>query len=177
MIFGEQFIRVMLALALVERFQINGLIIAYFVGLFSKGVSAYFINHKYCYPQRFFFWQSIAAPIVAAVSHYMLLRWVTGLIWKSDEISSIVIFLIGVLPSLPVYMFLYGLAGGWDSDTLEELHQAVAMTGFAKPLVWVIWKSTDLGAKLSPIHARFPISIRLEAMLEARELTVEKVKL
>ena len=107
----------------------------------------------------------------------MLLRWVTGLIWKSDEISSVVIFLIGVLPSLPVYMFLYGLAGGWDVDTLEELHDAVALTGFAKPLVWVIWKSTDLGAKLSPIHARFPISIRPAAMLEARDLTLEKVKL
>ena len=175
MMFGEQFIRVILALVLVERFQINGLIIAYFVGLFSKGVSAYFVNHKYCYPQRFFFWQSLAAPIVAATLHYMLLRWVTGLVWKADEISSIVIFLIGVLPSLPVYMFIYGLAGGWDTDTLEELHQAVALTGFARPLAWVIWKSTDLGAKLSPIHARFPISIRPAAMLEARDLTIEKV--
>ena len=177
MIFSEQLIRVILALVLVARFQINGLIIAYFIGLFAKGIAAYFVNNKYCYPQRFFTWQSIIAPLITACIHYSLLRWITGFIWHGDEISSIVIFLIGILPSFPVYMFIYGLCGGWDIDTLEELQNAVALTGFAKPLVWVIWKATDLGAKLSPFHNRFPITIRPAAMLEAKELTTEKVKL
>ena len=40
----------------------------------------------------------------------MILRWVTGLVWSGDELTSVIIFLIGVLPSLPVYMFLYGLS-------------------------------------------------------------------
>jgi hypothetical protein len=88
-----------------------------------------------------------------------------------------VIFLIGILPSFPVYVFLYGLFGGWDTDTLEELHQAVALTGFIRPLAWLIWKSTELGTRLSPLHNRFPINIRPAAMLEARDLTTEKVKL
>jgi hypothetical protein len=74
-------------------------------------------------------------------------------------------------------MFLYGLVGGWDTDTLDELHQAVALTGFMRPAVWLIWKATDLGARLSPLHNRFPISIRPAAMLEARELTAAKVEL
>ena len=53
----------------------------------------------------------------------------------------------------------------------------MALTGFVRPLVWVIWKATDLGARLSPLHNRFPIRIRPAAMLEAQELTAEKVQL
>ena len=177
LIFSEQLIRVVLALLLLERFQINALIIAYFIGLFSKGIAAYFVNNRICFPQRFFSWQSLIAPLLAAGIHYTWLRWLTGIIWQGDEITSVVIFLIGILPSFPVYMFLYGLFGGWDDDTLQELKHAVSLTGFAKPLVWLFWKSTELGARLSPLHNRFPIHIRAAAMQEAQELTAEKVKL
>ena len=177
LIFSEQIIRVVLALILLERFQINALIIAYFIGLFSKGIAAYFVNHRFCFPQRFFSWQSLIAPLLAAGIHYTWLRWLTGIIWQGDEITSVVIFLIGILPSFPVYLFLYGLFGGWDQDTLEEFENAVSLTGFAKPLVWLFWKSTELGARFSPLHNRFPIHIRAAAMQEAQELTAEKVKL
>jgi O-antigen/teichoic acid export membrane protein len=67
---GEQIIRVVLALLLVQRFQVTALVIAYFVGLLIKDFVAYFVNDKLCFPQRFFFWQSIAAPLLAATVHY-----------------------------------------------------------------------------------------------------------
>ena len=177
LVFSEQVIRVIFALVLLERFQINALIIAYFVGLLSKGIGAYFINHKTCYPQRFFSWQSLFAPFLAAAVHFGILRWLTGFIWQGDQMSSVLIFFIGILPSYPVYMFLYGLVGGWDDDTLEELHKAAALTGFAKPLAWTIWASTALGARLSPFHNRFPISIRAAAIHQAKELMAERVSL
>jgi O-antigen/teichoic acid export membrane protein len=177
LIFGEQLVRVVLALILLERFQINALIIAYFVGLFSKGIVAYWINDRICYPQRFYSWQSLIAPLLAAGVHFAWLRWLTGIIWQGDEITSVLIFLIGILPSFPIYLFLYGLFGGWDGDTLGEFQNAVSLTGFARPLAWLFWKSTELGASLSPLHNRFPIRIRAAAMLEAQELTAEKVEL
>ncbi len=177
LVFGEQVIRVILALLLITKLQITGLILAYFVGLLTKDIVAYFVNHKVCFPQRFYFWQSLAAPILAGVAHYFLLRWVTGFIWKSDQVSSIIIFFIGVLPSFPVFMFFYGLFGGWDSDTLAELKQAVDLTGFVRPLAWVMWASSALGARISPLNNRFPITNRPMAMEEARQLTAEKVKL
>jgi len=177
LVFSEQVIRVVLAFLLLARYQINALIIAYFVGLLAKGISAYFINHKICYPQRFYSWQSLFAPLLAAGAHYGLLRWLTGYIWQGDQITSVLIFFIGILPSFPVYMFFYGLFGGWDVGTLAELRHAVGLTGFARPLAWTIWASTDLGARISPLHNRFPITIRLEAMKEANALNTEKVKL
>ena len=178
LVFSEQMIRVVLAWFLIARFQVIGLIIAYFVGLLAKGITAYFVNHKLCFPQRFYWWQSLVAPVLAGAAHYGFLWLVTGWFWKADQISSVLIFFVGILPSFPVYMFLYGLFGGWDAATLAELDDATALTGAMRWLTqWGIYAPTALGARISPLHGRFPITNRTAAMEEARALTAEKVKL
>lgn len=177
LVFGEQVLRVVLALALLAQFQITGLIIAYFVALLTKDFVGYFVNNKVCFPQRFYFWQSIAAPLLAGAVHFLFLRWITGYIWANDQITSVIIFFIAVLPSYPIFMFFYGLFGGWDQATLDELKKAVDISGFVRPLAWLFWASTRLGARFSPLNNRFPITNREAAMLEAVALTEEKVKL
>ncbi len=177
LVFSEQVVRVIIAWVLLERFQVMGLIIAYFIGLGSKGIAAYFINNKFCFPQRYYFWQSLVAPLLAASAHFMILDALNDLIWRDDEITSILIFFIGILPSFPLFMFLYGLAGGWDDGTLGEFEQAVSLSGFARPLAWLIWRASSLGARLSPLHNRFGVNIRPAAMEEARALTDERVRL
>lgn len=177
LVFGEQVVRVIFIFILLERLQVMALISAYFIGLLSKGIVAYLINHRICYPQRYYAWQSLIAPLLAAGVHYGLLRWLTGYLWAGDQVTSVLIFFIGILPSFPLFMFLYGLFGGWDEATLNELKDAVALTGGARPLAWVVWASTAAGAHLSPLHGRFPLTIREAAMAEARSLTGEKVKL
>ncbi|MGA2490719.1 MAG: hypothetical protein ABSF99_11140, partial [Anaerolineales bacterium] len=178
LVFSEQVIRVVLAWILLARFQVTGLIIAYFVGLFSKGIAAYIINHKICFPQRFYVWQTLVASLLAGVTHYGILMLINGFIWKGDQITSVLIFLIGILPSFPVYMFLYGFFGGWDKDTLEELKNASTLTGALQGLIrWGVYEPTALGARLSPLNGRFPITNRATAMEEAKALTMEKVRL
>ncbi len=175
---GEQTLRIVLAWVLLQRFQVAALVIAYFVGLLIKDFAAYFVNHKVCFPQRFFFWQSVAAPLLAAGAHYLFLDRLSAVLWHGDQITSILIFFIGVLPSLPVFMFLYGLAGGWDHATLAEFREAAGMTGPVRGMVdWLMVKPTALGARLSPLTGCFPISIRARAMEEAGSLTLEKVRL
>jgi len=178
LVFAEQVIRVIFAWILLKQFQVTALIIAYFIGLLAKGITAYFVNHKFCYPQRFYFWQSLGAPILSGVVHFVILSWLIGFIWKGDQITSVVIFLIGILPSFPLYMFLYGLFGGWDTGTLTELHDSIDLTGGVRWITnWGFYQPTALGARLSPINNRFPITIRESAIEEARLLTEEKVKL
>ncbi len=174
---GEQVIRILLALALLRRYQINALIIAYFVGLLTKDIVAYFVNHRLCFPQRFYFWQSLGAPLLAGAAHYLVLRWLTGLVWQGDQVTSVLIFFIGILPSFPLFAFFYGFFGGWDDETLGEVRRAVDLTGFVRPLAWLFWGASALGARLSPLHGRFPITIRPAALEEARSLTEERVKL
>nr|MBC7245288.1 lipopolysaccharide biosynthesis protein [Chloroflexota bacterium] len=173
---AEQMVRIVLAFLLVERFQINALIIAYFIGLLSKDIVAYFVNHRLCFPQRFYFWQSLGAPILAGAAHYAVLRWVGGLIWCGDQITSVLIFFIAILPSYPLFVFFYGLFGGWDDATLDELRRAVDLSTFLRPLAWLFWAGSALGARLSPLHGRFPIDIRAAAVEEAKGLTEERVK-
>lgn len=174
---GEQVIRIVLALILLRRYQINALIFAYFVGLLTKDIVAYFVNDRLCFPQRFYFWQSLGAPLLAGAAHYLVLRWLTGLIWRGDQITSVLIFFIGILPSFPIFAFFYALFGGWDEETLAEVRHAVNLTGFVRPLAWLFWGASALGARLSPLHGRFPITIRPTALEEARALTEERVKL
>lgn len=177
MVFAEQVVRITIAWLLITRLQITGLIIAYFIGLTAKGISAYFINHRLCFPQRFYFWQSLGAPLLAGAGHYLLLRWVTGLIWQGDQITSVLIFLIGILFSYPIFAFLYGLAGGWDQATLDELRLAVPLSGPMQWMARVFYLSTALGARLSPLHNRFPIDLYQEAQTEAQSLTQERAKI
>lgn len=178
MILGEQTIRIGLMIVLLARFQIVALIIAYFVAILVRGIVAYFVAHKYCYPQRFFFWQSLAAPVLAAGLHYLFLSLIAKFVWQGDEISSIVLFFIGLVPSMPVFFFFYALAGGWDDAGLDETAEAYQMTGFLRPVVNIIFVlPSKLGAKISPLHNRFPITMRAAAMEEAQSLTNTKVKL
>jgi O-antigen/teichoic acid export membrane protein len=177
LVFGEQLIRVILALLLLSRLQVNALIVAYFAGLLTKGIVAYIVNHRLCYPQRFYFWSSLAAPVLAGGVHYLLLRWLTGWVWRADQLSSVLIFFIGILPSFPVYAFLYGFFGGWDEGTLAELREAVPFSGFMRPVTRVFYAASALGCRISPLHGRFPLTLREEALREAAQLTSEKVPL
>jgi len=173
----EQFIRIILAFTLIARLQINALIIAYIVALMTKNIIAYVLNHKLCFPQRFYFWQSLGAPFLAGLAHYALVRWIGGLIWRGDQVTSILILTIAILPSYPIFAFFYGLFGGWDDATLEEVRRAADLSTFMKPFAWLFWKSTTLGARISPLHNRFPITNRHAALEEAISLTHERVNL
>ena len=175
----EQTIRIGLALALVRQLQIGALILAYFVAIMVKNVLAYIVDDRLCFRQRFYLWQSLVAPLLAGGLHYLVLRAVGGLIWRGpgDVVTSIVILFIAILPSYPLYAFFYGLFGGWDDATLAETRQAADLSSFMRPLAWLFWAATAAGARLSPLHGRFPITIREAALAEARSLEQERVQL
>jgi O-antigen/teichoic acid export membrane protein len=166
-----------LGYVLVERFQAFGLLAVPFITLPIRIFLGYALNHRFCFPQRFFFWQSLAAPILASASHFVVLRFVTGWIWHQDELSSIIILVIALIPSYPLYAFFYGLFGGWDANTLGVFEQATGLAGFMRPFTRAFYHATALGARISPLHGRFPIHIHDAAMQEAESLTSERVSL
>jgi O-antigen/teichoic acid export membrane protein len=178
MILLEQVIRIVLLVALLERMQIEALVIAYFVGILVRGVVAYFVANKYCFPQKIYFWQTLAAPLMAGAAQYLFLSLIAKFVWQGDDISSIVLFFIGLLPAMPFFFFFYALAGGWDDAGLDEIDEASRMSGFLRPVVNIVFTlPSRWGARLSPLHGRFPIKMRSLAMEEARLLTDERVKL
>jgi hypothetical protein len=118
-----------------------------------------------------------AEDVLAGAANYLAIRWVGGLLWKGDQVTSILIFFIGILPSYLFCAFCYGLAGGWDNATLGELRRAVDLSGFMRPMALLFWGATALGARISPLHGRFPIEIYQAALDEAAALTKERVRL
>jgi O-antigen/teichoic acid export membrane protein len=174
----EQTIRIGLMLLLLERFQILALLIAYFIAILVRGIAAYFVADRYCFPQRFYFWQSLAAPALAAVAQYFFLSLIASVIWKGDEVTSIVLLFVALVPCMPFFFFFYAVLGGWDDAGLEETVQASHMVGFLRPVINIIFiVPSRWGARISPLHNRFPISMREAAMAEAAALTQEKVRL
>jgi len=83
----------------------------------------------------------------------------------------------GVTRCMPVFFFC-ALAGGWDQAGLDKSDEASRMTGFLRPVVNFIFIAPNRwGAKISPLHSRFPITMRPAARAEARALTEERVRL
>jgi O-antigen/teichoic acid export membrane protein len=166
-----------LGYVLVERFQVYGLLAVPFITIPIRILLGYYLNHRYCFPQRFFFWQSLAAPVLAGAAHFGILRLITGLIWQRDELSSILILVVALIPSYPVYAFLYGLFGGWDANTLDVFDRATRLSSFMRPFTRAFYHASAFGARFSPLHGRFPIHIHQMAMDEAESLTAERVSL
>jgi O-antigen/teichoic acid export membrane protein len=162
---------------LVDRFQAYGLLALPFITTPVRILLSYYLNNRLCFPQRFFFWQSIGAPLLACVTHYGIVRVLTGFIWQSNEITSIIILVLALIPSYPIYSFLYGFFGGWDTNTLDVFDRATRLASFMKPFTRLFYRATALGARVSPLHGRFPITIHDEAMIEAETLTAERVSL
>lgn len=168
---------VSLSYLVVDRFQAYGLLAVPFVTVPVRILLGYLINHRFCFPQRFYFWQTLAAPILAGGVHFTILRVLTGFIWRGDEITSILILVVVLLPSYPLYAFLYGLFGGWDTNTLEVFDRGTRLASFMRPFTRLFYRATALGARISPLHNRFPFSNHADAMAEARSLTEERVSL
>jgi len=100
-----------------------------------------------------------------------------GTVTLVSDMAQIALFFIGLVPCMPVFFF-YALAGGWDQAGLDEADEASRMTGFLRPVVnFIFIAPSRWGARLSPLHNRFPITLRPAALAEAQALTEERVKL
>ncbi len=158
-----------------------GIIIGYCVGLAIKDIAAWVLIRRMIAAPKFYFWQTYVGPAIAAVINYAALEWISRLIWGGvgDILTSALLFFLGTLPSLYLYSFLSGLSGTWDDRTMTEFKRASEMVRM-RGIGWLarrFYGSVALGARISPLHNRFPIDIYDEAMAEAEELTREKKRL
>ncbi|MGL4370380.1 MAG: lipopolysaccharide biosynthesis protein, partial [Spirochaetota bacterium] len=177
MVIAEQIIRLGGAWLFIAKLQVYALIIFYLAALVAKGIAFYFINDRVCFKHAFYFWQSLAAPILAGAAHFAVLSGLACLIWSPNMVSSGVLFLVGILLSFPVYIIFFSFFGGWDDGSLDELRMGADNSSFMKWFAVAVWKLSSLAARISPLHNRFPITIRDEALAEAGMLTQRKVRL
>ncbi len=157
-----------------------GIIMGYSLALLVKDIAVWVLVRRYIVAPKFYVWQSYIGPALAAIVNYLILEILAQQIWvDGDLVSSALIFFIAVVPSLYVFSFVSGLTGSWDKNTLGEFDRASKMVKM-RGVGWMarrFYGAVALGARISPLHDRFPIDIYEEAMVEAQELTREKKQL
>ncbi|MDQ7029331.1 MAG: hypothetical protein Q9O62_05890 [Ardenticatenia bacterium] len=177
MLLFEQVVRIGLMALLIGPFQIGGVIAAYLVALPLKDVVAWVVNARLILRPALGRWQTFVAPMMAGSATYLTLRSLGGLVWRGDLATSLLLFFVATLPALAYYSFWCALAGGWDKRGLVELRRAMAIAPASSLLRWLVWWPTLWGARLSPLHGRFPVPGYREARREARVLTRRRVAL
>ena len=175
----EQAIRIVLMFLLMPSLQLTGLILAYLIALPIKDVVAWWVNGRLIMPFRIYWWQTAIAPLLAGAVNCVLLRLLGNAMGGQDinQIAAVLLFFIALLPSLPLYCLFAGLFGGWDDAGLAELRRAAGLSSLGKPISWLIYYASALGARLSPLHGRFALDLYDEAYAEARSLTQERASL
>ncbi|MEX2681745.1 MAG: hypothetical protein Q6373_009095 [Candidatus Sigynarchaeota archaeon] len=120
-------------------------------------------------------WQIAAAPLItqAGMAGFSFLVWL-AMAPIIEAITAwgflvILVFLLFMGNSI-VYQIFYSLAGGWDTNTLEEFRKGVELAGPSKFLVKPTYLAAKVFAKISPLHGRFPITNEDAAQKEIAEL-------
>jgi O-antigen/teichoic acid export membrane protein len=175
----EQTLRIVLMFLFMPSLQLAGMILAYLIALPVKNVVAWWANGRWILSFRIYWWQTAIAPLLAGGVNWMLLRLLGDAMGGQEinQIAGVLLFFIALLPSLPVYCFFTGFFGGWDDDGLAELRRAAGLSSLGKPIAWLIYRASALGARLGPLHGRFALDLYAEAQAEAQALTQARASL
>lgn len=168
LIFTEQMILIGGGAWLAAEYGAPGYLSAFALALFARTVLAWVWMQRLIIRLHIYSWQSVISPLVSGVLLYYGLRVILERIppaWESGF----------VLAALPLGFWLYGfisaLTGGWDAANLKEFGHAVRLSGIGKPYAWILWRCIRLGARISPLHGRFPVVIAGIAEEQALAIT------
>jgi len=173
---GEILIRLILLWLLVPRWQFLGIGLAFALGWLLKVVTLWMLAKRWVVQPHITRWPSLVAPGLAALMLYSgVYLWTEMLIPQFPVFEFALLTLVPPL-GLPIYSFLTALLGGWDDAGIAEFRQAMWMSSLSFPVAWLMWVGLVGGATLSPLHGRFPMTLRPLAAREAQSLTLSRVQ-
>ena len=167
---GEQVFRLILFALLVPSLQVTGLYVAILVSLSAKTIVAWWLNHRRIIPLRLSIWQSVGAPLATGGLVWLALRGATILLAPEGSMQTQALFYGGAAAAILLSFFVLGLVGGLDADGLDEIDRAGRMTSLFAPITRALSAAARAGARLSPLHGRFPQPAAAEGLAEARSL-------
>lgn len=180
----EQSIRAVLLVTLLPTMRVmEAVVIAYIVALASKDTLVILLVRHKIHRWDWNLWPTLVAPALAGLMNFLILRGVLWLVWDvafgPGIVAALVLFLVGMFLMEHVYAFFLGLFGGFDDQTMGELDRATGMVAgpVVSQLSRLYYRMAAIGARVSPLHGRFPISVFDPAYGEAAELTAIKRKI
>ncbi|MCU0522867.1 MAG: hypothetical protein MUF84_19540 [Anaerolineae bacterium] len=168
----EQAVRIGGSLVLLPLWGTGGVFAAWGAGLLLHSMLVRIFASAALVRVRIYVWQTLIAPAAGAMLLYQLLRLGLGAWSPATWASAGSISISALLTSLLVYAFLTALMGGWDDGALADLRQAARLSSIGLPFAWLLLQCVRLGARVSPLHGRFPIALYDWAQQEAAALTL-----
>ncbi len=173
----EQAIRASLLVLLVPMFRKMEVVIwIYIIALAVKDVFVWVTIRRKIHKWDWNVWPTFVAPGLAGICNYLILSGIAGL-FGQDITDALILFLIAMFVMVFLYSFFIGFFGGYDTNTLAELDKATNMVTGIRKLARLYYKMAAAGARISPLHNKFPVKIYAEAAKEAAELTAIKKKI
>jgi O-antigen/teichoic acid export membrane protein len=177
----EQTVRALLMFLLVILTRdMAFVIIAYWPAVFAKDIVAWIIVRYKIIKYKVYWYKTFITPLISAFINFLVLSYIGNFLWNIDMgdkiINTAIIFLVGIFLFMYFFAFLDGLFGGYDKNTIKEFEKATSMVKvrFIGFFPRALYKVAALGARISPLHNKFPIDIYEDGMAEAFELTLEK---
>jgi O-antigen/teichoic acid export membrane protein len=152
----EQILTIGGGVFLASRWGILGFLSAYAISFLVRMLVSWIIMQRLIIHVHIYIWQTLVSPLISGMLIYYLLHaillqimplWHTGFAF------------VAILIGLWIYAFLTALFGGWDDANIREFGRAVKLSGIGKPYAWGMWQCIRLGARISPLHGRFPVLI------------------
>lgn len=180
------------------KFGIEGIVMIYTFAGFAHWLAVFLIKWIFIefnvFHVEFPAWQCFAAPILTTITGVLPVgyAWLYGiyrplLIPGFTELAGpvagpLIAAAITLLFALFGFLFLVylpflGFWGGWDDYGLLVFRKAYHLTGPSKPLIYLLYKSTELGVRASKrvtkLHNRFPIEAKVP-YIQTIELLAER---
>lgn len=171
----DHILRVILMIILIPKFEIYGVLYAFIIAVSLRCVISWFILAKFILPLNISWWQSIVTPVLVCFLIFALAAAIKFFYSPSSTLDAIFLIIVFLLMS-PVFYFLSALLGGFDDATINEFERANQINILTRLISWVPLIPTRFGAKISPLHGKFPLKNWDKAQKEAQELTNEKVR-
>jgi O-antigen/teichoic acid export membrane protein len=140
-------------------------------GLVLESLLAWILMHRLVVRVKINVWQTWIAPLGSAFLLYQGLTLLIGEVEGASLWVTAAGYTVMMVLAFPIFTGLTAILGGWDRGSLTELDRAVQLCRLSYPLSWLVLQLTRLGARISPLHGRFPVSIYTLAQEEAEALT------
>ena len=140
----------------IERVALDLKKMAHHLAFLIRTMFTWFLMQRLIVRVHIYIWQTFVSPLLSGMLIYYLLHVMLVEVTPVRQTS----FVFAALPlGLWIYAFFTALFGGWDDASIQEFERAVQLSGIGKPYAWVLWQCIRLGARISPLHGRFPIVI------------------
>ncbi len=168
----EQLIRLGLIFLLTPRWQVAGVAFSYGYARVFRIFVGMFLARRFVVRPRIYLWQTFIAPLCSAFLLYKGLQAISSLGSSFTMLTSFLWVAAICCIALPAYGFLTALFGGWDDAGIAELQQAARMSLLGIPVAQLLSIGVKIGARISPLHGRFPMALRTLAQEESQALTL-----